>query len=116
MRSHKHLFAWQKARKLVLLTHQFLARHWSPPSTAVFDQCRRAALSSQLNLAEGIASGPGPRCKYHYRIAYASAVEATDLLELCRDLRLGPDQELDSLVSLSREVQALTMLLLKATR
>ncbi|MEO8478534.1 MAG: four helix bundle protein [Gemmatimonadota bacterium] len=104
MRSHKDLIAWQRARVQTLAVFELAGARWSPSLAAPWDQLRRAALSVQLNLAEGHAMGPGRRCAYHVRIAYGSAVEVTELLELLDCLGL-PTREL---VAESRRVQALT--------
>ena len=116
MRSHRDLFAWQKARQVTLDVHRYAARQWKPGVAAILDQLRRAALSVQLNIAEGYASGKGPRCRYHLRVAYASAVETTDLLELLIDLDTANGDPLKSLASLSHESQAITLLLLRKTK
>lgn len=52
---------------------------------AVFRQLQRSSLSVQLNVAEGYASGPGARCRHHMIIAYGSAIETDDLLEILSD-------------------------------
>ena len=57
---------------------------------AVVDQLQRAALSVQLNIAEGYAFRSPRRFRYHLDIAYASAVETAELLELSGDLDLFP--------------------------
>jgi four helix bundle protein len=112
MKDHRHLLAWQKARATSLAVFRFGEHHWSPGRASAIEQLRRAALSVQLNIAEGYASGPGARCKSHLRIAYASAVETTDILELLQEL--GADAE--SVLAPSRESQALTLRLMLTAR
>lgn len=80
----------------------------------MLEQVRRSALSVQLNIAEGYASGPGARFRSHLTIAYASAVETTDVLELLQDL--NTDADLREAIALSRETQALTLRLLQKLR
>lgn len=111
MRSHHHLFAWQKANASALAVHRHIDAKWAPRRHAVFEQLRRASLSVPLNIAEGYASGPGGRCRYHLRIAYASAVEATELLNFLEQLGEGVPE----LIAGSREVQAVSLRLMKAT-
>jgi four helix bundle protein len=72
----------------------------------MLDQMKRSALSTQLNLAEGYAFGRGPRCRHHWRIAYGSSVETTEVLELLRELGDLDDEEM---VGQSKRVQALTL-------
>ncbi|MDX2207957.1 MAG: four helix bundle protein [Gemmatimonadales bacterium] len=112
MKTHRHLFAWRKAWASAVAIHRFADAAWSPQRRAVFDQLRRAALSVPLNIAEGYASGRGARCRYLLRVSYASAVETTELLRLLAELG-EPQAELEQV---SREVQALTLLLLRKSR
>ncbi|MBL0180242.1 MAG: four helix bundle protein [Gemmatimonadetes bacterium] len=81
--------AWQLARENALEIYRYADRCWSPQRAAPLDQLRRAALSVQLNIAEGQASGPGPRCRFHLRVAHASAVETHDLSVLPAGSRGG---------------------------
>ena len=54
----------------------------------IFDQLQRAALSVQLNIAEAYALKTSKRFRNHLDIAYGSAVESAELLELSGDLHL----------------------------
>ena len=92
--------------------HRYADTHWSPQRTAAFDQLRRAALSVQLNIAEGYASGRGARCRFHLRIAHASAVETTEVLGFLQDL----GESVSALVGLSARVESLTFRLWQRTR
>jgi four helix bundle protein len=112
MRSHRELLAWQKARATTLAVYQHGDSHWTPGRAAAIEQLRRSALSVQLNIVEGYASGPGARCKAHLRIAYASSVESTEILELLLDL--GSD--VGTILAMSRETQALTLRLYQRSR
>lgn len=113
MRDHKSLHAWQVARKVTGGCIREAARHWSPARGALFDQVRRAAISAQLNLAEGYALGTTALFRRHVRIAYGSAVETTDALELLRDFTELRDGSMDELIALSRRSQALLLGLLR---
>jgi|SRR5450755_3782872 four helix bundle protein len=116
MRTHRDLLAWRRAQRLTIEVHRYAALQWKPAWSAIFDQLKRAALSVQLNIAEGFASGPGARCRYHLRIAYGSAVETTELIELLETLG-GPDiAAVRQMSGTSREAQALTLLLWKRSR
>ena len=105
MRSHQHLFVWQRANLQALQVHRFCDATWRPPRAAVIDQLRRSSLSVMLNITEGHAFGPGRRCLFHARIAYGSAVETTAILDFMASLECGSQ----SLNSGSREVEALVM-------
>jgi four helix bundle protein len=54
----------------------------------IFAQLQRAALSVQLNIAEGYALKTSKRFRNHLDIAYGSAVETAELLELSGELHL----------------------------
>ena len=111
MTSYRDLLAWQVARENALGIYRYADRHWSPQRAAALDQLRRAALSVQLNISEGQASGRGARCKNHLRIALGSAVETHDLLCFLRDL----GAEVDELIKTSVRVQQLTYRLWKSS-
>jgi four helix bundle protein len=88
MRDHKSLLAWQEAHTVVLALlpaiHQVKHAYANP----IFAQLQRAALSVQLNIAEGYALKTSKRFRNHLDIAYGSAVETAELLELSGELHL----------------------------
>ncbi len=111
MKNHKQLIAWQVARDLARACHHWVQGRWSPAHASTFDQLRRSSLSVRLNLVEGYAFGRSPRCRNHFRIAYGSAVETTELLEFLAEL----GEENPDLIDLSRRVQALTLRLMQTS-
>ena len=82
MNRHRDLEAWKTSRAVVSQVLAASRTAWKPHLSAVFGQLQRSSLSVQLNIAEGYAFGPGQRCRNHLSIAYASAVETEDLLDL----------------------------------
>jgi four helix bundle protein len=82
MRDHRSLHAWQEARAVVLGTIDLARDSWKPYAAALFSQLQRASLSVQLNIAEGYSFGESPTYTRHLRIAYGSAVETGELLEI----------------------------------
>ena len=86
MRDHKSLLAWQEAHAVVLTLFPAIRQieHWY--ANPIFDQLQRAALSVQLNIAEGYALRTSKRFRNHLDIAYGSAVETAELLELSGEL------------------------------
>ena len=76
------MHAWQEARAVVLGTIELARDSWKPYAAALFSQLQRASLSVQLNIAEGYAFGESPTYTRHLRIAYGSAVETGELLEI----------------------------------
>jgi four helix bundle protein len=91
MRDHKSLLAWQEARAVVLVLLPAIRQFEHFYADPVLSQLQRAALSVQLNIAEGHALRTSKRFRNHLDIAYGSAVETAELLELCRDLDLAPE-------------------------
>ena len=112
VRSHRELFAWQLAHANAVLVHRWCDAVWHPARASTLEQLRRASLSVSLNVAEGHAQGKGARCRFHVRVAYGSAVETTVILEFLRELAL----ERDDLIARSRQVEAVTLRLLRSLR
>jgi four helix bundle protein len=98
MKSHKTLLAWQEARRVTKGVIQISRTSWKPAVSAIFSQLQRSSLSVQLNIAEGYGYGPSPRMCNHLRIAYSSAVETQDLLELLSEEELTDEAITASLI------------------
>ena len=86
MRDHKSLMAWQEAHAVVGLV-MTVTRNCRP-AYAVVNQLQRACLSVQLNIAEGYALKSPRRFRNHLEIAYGSAVETCELLELSIEMEV----------------------------
>jgi len=84
MKTHRSLDAWQESRSVVLLAIAAARQHWKPWAAALFGQLLRASLSVQLNIAEGASFGRSPTYTRHLGIAYGSAVEVGEILEVMR--------------------------------
>lgn len=109
MRDHRSLRAWQEARGVVLGVIELARSSWKPYASALFAQLQRASLSVQLNIAEGYAFGESPSFTRHLAIAYGSAVETGELLEIALDTNIiatGPGKHL-----LSRNLRSQRLLL-----
>lgn len=116
MRSHKSLLAWQRAHSVVLAVLGCCRNRWRPYASSVFDQLQRASLSVQLNIAEGYALRSPARFRNHLTIAYGSAVETQELVELLLEAGLVPADIGDPMRSTIGEAQALILGLLKRYR
>ena len=90
MADHKTLKAWIEARAVSRGVLFASKHHWHPWAAAPFDQLQRASLSVQLNIAEGWSFGPSPTRNRHLEIAYGSAREAHEVIELMRDTGVLP--------------------------
>jgi len=86
MKTHRDLLAWQRARSVAKGVIELSISAWKPQFAAVFAQIQRSSLSVQLNIAEGYAFySDSAHWRHHLRIAYGSAVETDDLLDLMKD-------------------------------
>jgi four helix bundle protein len=113
MRDHKSLEAWKEANRVVNTVFDFCDAHWRPQARAAFDQLQRAALSVQLNLAEGYSLWSPARFKNHLQIAYGSAVETGELLELLASRGLLPSEPVEEALNACRRSQRLLLGLIK---
>jgi four helix bundle protein len=112
MRTHKGLMAWQEANAVVK-TVMIVTRGVRHPS---IEQLQRASLSVQLNIAEGYALRSPRRFRNHLEIAYGSAVETADLLELTSELGLFPADAFNRTMQQCSHSQALLLGLIKRLR
>ena len=113
MRDHKSLLAWQEARAVVLVLLPAIRQLEYFYTNPVLSQLQRAALSVQLNIAEGYALRTSKRFRNHLDIAYGSAVETAELLELCRDLDLLAAEMIAAMLHRCRHCQQLLRGLIK---
>jgi four helix bundle protein len=111
MRDHRSLHAWQRARELVISVHRLAKGIWHPSLAPIINQLRRASLSVQLNIAEGQALGGARQFARHLTVAYGSAIESVELLELLEELTDRGDGELAALTERARRNCALVLAL-----
>jgi four helix bundle protein len=113
VRDHRSLHAWQEARAVVLGVIQLAQSSWRPWASALFSQLQRSSLSVQLNIAEGYAYGDTPSFQRHLAIAYGSAVETGDLLEIALDAQIVTADSGNPLLVRNRRSQRLLLGMLK---
>jgi four helix bundle protein len=116
MFDHRSLKAWQEARLVVLETIQLSKVCWKPYAAALFGQLQRASLSVQLNIAEGYAYANSPSFTRHLAIAYGSAVETGELLEIAIDADVVSAEVIRPLLTRNQRSQRLLLGLLKWRR
>jgi four helix bundle protein len=116
MRDHTSLHAWQEAHAVTLLVIQLLRTAWKPYGSALFYQLQRAALSVQLNIAEGYTFGDSPTFTRHLGVAYGSAVETGELLRLLADAAILRPEALTEVRQRNARSQRLILGLLKRRR
>jgi four helix bundle protein len=116
VRDHRSLEAWREANQVAREVIGLSRLHWKPYGAAVIGQLQRASLSVQLNIAEGFAYGNSPTYTKFLGIAYGSAVETIELLELASDARLLPSDEVLELLTHARSARNCLLALLKRRR
>ena len=85
MRDHCSLLAWQVADQIAVEVYRIATENWTPALGPAWDQVRRSSLSTALNIAEGYRWRPGPRWRFHLRVANGSALETSEVIRfLCR--------------------------------
>ncbi len=113
VRDHTSLEAWKEARAVALGCLAISRAHWRPDAAAMFYQLQRATLSVQLNIAEGYALGSRALFARHIRIAYGSAVEAGEILQLQVDAAIVPATLGEDLLAHNRRCARLLLGLLR---
>jgi four helix bundle protein len=116
MRDHTSLLAWQEARATALESIRLCRDHWVPYGAAIFAQLQRASLSVQLNIAEGYAFTPSATLERHFRIAYGSAIETGDLLQILVDSDIVGRERCQETLSRNARTQRLLLGLLRSKR
>ena len=86
---------------------------WKPYASAVFAQLQGASLSVQLNIAEGYTFGESPSFRRHLAIAYGSAVETGESLEIAVDAKIIAADAGNYLLARNRRSQRLVRGMLK---
>jgi four helix bundle protein len=113
MRDHKSLRAWEEAHKVVNAALDLAESHWRPALAAVYTQLASSAISVQINIAEGYALGTRALFVRHLRIAYGSAMETGDLLELLAERLAIPVTDGNDALNHCRASQRLLLGLLR---
>jgi len=116
MRDHKSLHAWIEGRTISLAVLRASREYWRPHSAELFRQLQRSALSIQLNIAEGHALGDRGRFGNHLSVAYGSATETSELIELAVDDGILPKDFGVELLQHTHRAERLLLGLLKRYR
>jgi four helix bundle protein len=116
MKDHKSIVAWQEAHEVARAALRSCRIQWKPYAAALFGQLQRSSLSVQLNIAEGYALRSPKRFYYHLEVAYGSAVETAELLELALEEALLPDSEGQAILVRCRRTQSLLLGLIRRYR
>jgi four helix bundle protein len=82
----------------------------------ILNQFQRAALSIRLNIAEGFALADLGRFGNHLAVAYGSAVETEECLDLMREEGILPEDSLVETIERCQRCERLLLGLLKKYR
>jgi four helix bundle protein len=116
VRDHTSLHAWQEAHAANVAVIRLARTSWKPYASALFSQLQRACLSVQLNIAEGYTFGDSPTFTRHLGIAYGSAVETGELLQLALDADVVEEDSARTLLKRTRRTERLLLGMLKKRR
>ena len=116
VRDHTSLMAWQEAQAVALVIIRLAKTSWQPYASALFSQLQRSSLSVQLNIAEGYTFGESPTCTRHLGIAYGSAIETGELLQLAIEAEVMPLDAVREVLNRTRRTQRLLLGMLKKHR
>ncbi|HEV8599815.1 MAG TPA: four helix bundle protein [Gemmatimonadales bacterium] len=114
--AHRSLKAWIEAKEVSRAAYRASKLYWSAPAAAIFSQLQRSGLSIQLNIAEGFALADYGRFGNHLAIAYGSAVETDDILDLALEEHIIPREFGEAALTRCRNSERLLLGLLKRYR
>jgi four helix bundle protein len=110
------LICWQKARVLVREIYKSTSTGDFSKDYDAKNQIRRAALSSMSNIAEGFGRVSKKEFIRFLEISATSASEVKSILYVVLDLGYLPPKQVQTMQSLSEEVKALDLGLIKYLR
>ena len=105
MHNFKELKVWQKARILNKLIYMQTRDFPKEERFGLRGQMRRCAISISSNIAEGCGRGTDAQLLHFLGIAQGSAFELESQLILSSDLTFIPEQSVESLLEILREIQ-----------
>ena len=94
MADHRSLTAWQKAHEVTRWVIHASQHAFRPPVRVPFYHLQTAVLAVQLHIARGHALRSTRTFRRHLKLAYASAIEALELLRLMDETHLLPSADL----------------------
>jgi four helix bundle protein len=116
MSTHRTLEAWKEARYVSLGLLRVARDHWKPWFAAALHQVLRSSASVQVNIAEGSSFGLSRTYTRHLAIAYGSAIETIEFLDLLVESKAVPGGVMEDLLSHAQRTRQLLLGLLKYHR
>ncbi len=95
--SYKDLQVWKSSMKLIQDIYQISASFPDSEKFGITSQIRRASISIANNIAEGKGRLSRLQFRYFLNIARGSACEVSNLLEICKNLKLISQEQFDHL-------------------
>ncbi len=104
IQSYRDLVVWQKAMDLIIKIYRATEGFPKTEQYGLTSQMRRAAVSIASNISEGSYRGSRKDFRHFIIIAYGSGGELETQLEIVHRLKFIPENELDEICSLHKEV------------
>jgi four helix bundle protein len=116
MRDHRSLSVWQRADQVTRWVIGISQRNYRPAVRVPFYHLQATALATQLHIARGHALRSTKAFRKHLTLAFASAIEAQELLRTMADSHLVPSAELVEALAALDEVRKGLVALLRQYR
>jgi four helix bundle protein len=116
MQNYKDLIVWQKAHENVLLIYKHSNEFPKEEQYGITSQLRRAAVSIPTNIAEGCGKLTKKDFANYLQTAFGSTQEVEYLTFLSLELGFLNKDQFERMNSLTNEVKAMLISLLKKVR
>lgn len=116
MRDHRSLSVWQEANRVTRWVIGTCQQNYRPAVRVPFYQLQASALAIQLHVARGHALRKTRTYRKHLTLAYASAIETHELLQLLEQTHLVPSDEAADALKAMDQVKASLISLIRQYR
>ena len=116
MRDHRSLSVWQEANRITRWVIGASETHYRPAVRVPFYQLQMSALAIQLHIARGHALRKTRTYRKHLTLAYASAIETIELLQLMEQAHLLASNEVADALKAMDEVRTSLIALIRQYR
>ncbi|HCY41268.1 MAG TPA: four helix bundle protein [Prolixibacteraceae bacterium] len=107
MKTYREFIAWQKAMAFVTDIYKITRSFPKEELFGLTSQIRRSAVSIPSNFAEGFGRKGNNEFLRFIRISVGSLYECQTQLEIARNIEYIKDLEFDSVLTQSKEIEAL---------
>ena len=116
MQNYKKLMVWEESHKLVLQLYRITKLFPKEEQFGLTSQLRRTAVSVPANIAEGCGCYTQNDTARFFQIALASLHESEYYILLAKDLDYVNAVEFKNLISLSNNIKAMLIALIKKVK